>query len=155
MESTGEYDTLYSDNLAKLNKEYENEVNEMNESQLLLFRCGGKEYGIPAENVVGIIDRSGHYNLSAHNSDDAADEILDKPLLVMGGPDDFSASVTKVAIMLMDHNVEMTLIVDEIVEIVDLLHTDEIAGVMDGLSVIPFKVWQFSSGAKQSNGLMN
>jgi chemotaxis signal transduction protein len=97
------------------------------EMRLLRFRWGNNEYGIPVEDLAGVVEWP--MNGPAKS---------DPPIPILGLQAGIRIGNNKQALILNDQGVEIALIVDEVLEIAEL--ADTVATI--GLQAC-FRIWRF------------
>ena len=107
----------------------------MEETKLLIFRWGNKKYGIPVEDVSGIISNAGPNGLSIF-------EKVKKPIHLQGEPVlGCNGEARKSAIITHATGVQILIIVDEVLEESKMMNLDSQLGA----TVVPLQIWKFKN----------
>jgi chemotaxis signal transduction protein len=102
----------------------------MDETRLLIFRCGGEEYGVLIEDVAGVIGGAKESEMS--KASPAVDAAI--PCNNREG---------KSVIFMNSGGVQIALLVDEIITVMKLRQADEAVG---DTTIADFKVWRLGNG---------
>jgi chemotaxis signal transduction protein len=104
----------------------------MTETRLLIFRCGGEEYGVYIENVTGVIGG-------------AEEQAVGKAIPAMDTCTAFNNRDNKPVIIMNSSGVQIALLVDEVLTVMRLAQENEAAG---GSTIADFKIWQLGDGIR-------
>jgi|GEM_PF-2450675 len=114
----------------------------MEERQLLIFRCGAERYGVPVEDVSGIISNAGQNGLSIFGNIEGAIHLQGKPVPTSDMDVGFKAGENKSAIITHANGVQLLIIVDEVIQERKITSTDS---ELDA-TIASFQIWKFKKG---------
>lgn len=110
----------------------------MEEKPLLLFRGGTEIYGVPIDDVSGIISNAGINGLSMFGNVEASIPLQDKSI---PNPD-MDVGLKKSAIITHVNGVQILIIVDEVIQERKLVNT----GSELDARIVPLQIWKFNPG---------
>ena len=107
----------------------------MEEKPLLMFREGKEIYGVPIEDVSGIISNAGINRLSMFGNVEGSIHLQDKSIPIL----DMDIGLKKSAIITHVDGVQILIIADEVIHERKLLSTESELDV----TKVPLQIWKF------------
>jgi chemotaxis signal transduction protein len=120
----------------------------MEERQLLVFRCGDKEYGIPVEDVCEVVGNAWLNGFPLLGIPENNRKIWNKPLSVLKFPSDSRKKTNSQIIVIQSNGFQMALLVDEVIRVMKYPSGVDPAG---DTTVASFKIWRLSDRARAGN----
>lgn len=112
----------------------------MEEKQLLIFRMGTEKYGIPVNEVSGIISNVGMHGLSILGNLEGSIHLQGNQIQNSDMGVGFKAGKKKQAIIANTNGVQILLIVDEVIQEKKVIrHPSELKATVDSLQIWKFK----------------
>lgn len=112
----------------------------MNETQLLIFRWGAKEYGVSAEDVIGVAGNTWMNRLAVLG---CVEEIINqqgKSIRILDVPAGIKTEDKKLALLMHSNGVQIVIMVDEVIKITGLADVNEL---VLGTTIATIRIWQF------------
>lgn len=120
----------------------------MEETKLIIFRWGAEEYGIPVENVSGIISNAGTNGLSIFENVEGAIHLQGKPIPISDMDGSFNAGGKMSAIIIHLNGIQILITADEVIQERTLMSTES---ELDA-TIVPLQIWKFKHGAGSIRG---
>ena len=114
----------------------------MEETQLLIFRCGAEKYGVPVKDVSGIISNAGTNGLSIFQNVEESIHSQGEPVPISDVDVGFTAGENKSAIITHASGVQILIIVDEVIQERKISSPDS---KLDA-TIASLQIWKFKKG---------
>lgn len=111
----------------------------MEEKQLLIFRWGAEKYGVPVEDVSGIISNAGANGRLIFGNVEGSIHLQGKSIANLDVDVGFKAGEKKSAIITYTNGIQILIIVDEVIQEKKLI---SIAPELDA-TVASLQIWKF------------
>lgn len=111
----------------------------MEEKQLLIFRCGTEKYGVPVEDVRGIISNTGINGLSIVGKVAGTIPVQGNSSPISGVDVGLATGENKSGIITDVNGVQILIIVDEVIQEKKLMGAD----LESDVTVVPLQIWKF------------
>ena len=119
----------------------------MNDTQLLIFRWRGEEYGVPVEDVIGVTGNIWIDLLAIPRYVEEIINIQGKLLPVLDVRAGLKAGNNKLELIMQSNGVQFAIMVDEVVKVTGV---DNVNGPLAGTAIATFKIWQFEKRIESS-----
>ena len=119
----------------------------MADTQLLIFRWRGEEYGVPVEDIIGVTGKIWVDMLSIPRYVEEIINIKGKLLPVMDVRAGLKAGDNKLELIMQSNGVQFAIMVDEVVKVTGVHQSNEL---LPGVAIATFKIWQFENSIESS-----
>lgn len=119
----------------------------MDEKGLLMFRCGEKEYGVPVENVIGIIGDRYDNPLPIPKEEEQVINLQGESIPILNMQADLPVGSNKLTLLMTSNDVQIAIMIDEVIKVIEKSNIND---SVSGTNIATFKIWQFPQQVESS-----